>query len=354
MSKLVKPSTSAASEVSSNASLAVRILRGSGEVVLLILIVISPWPFASNEPPFESALTGGVLLLTALWAAHAALTTRFALRFDIMSLCLLGMTLWSAFQLLPLPESVVGVISPTRLEWHQTLLPEQAELLPGETTSVARPSTLPLSIDPSATYTFLMRVLGLLLIYLTARNWLATRASFSRLAWVLTGTGVALAVFALYQLISSTSNLVYWSVEVEGSVFGPFICRNHYPAYMALCAGMALGLLIPRAAKPKDADDPPAAQGQIVSALFSLRGLGLAAAAGLMIVSIAFSMSRSGFLAVVFAGIGSWLLSRVGRSSRPSWVSWIVIGTVSLAGLAVASGFGTMMIEQRLATVAEA
>ena len=270
----------------------------------------------------------------------------------MVSVCLFGLVLWSAAQLIPLPEPVVGVVSPTRLEWHRTLLPEQSEVLPGEAGPVARPSTLPLTIDPSATRTFLVRVLGVLLVYLIARNWLATRESFRRLAWVLTGTGVALAAFALGQLFSSPNHTVYWSVEVEGGVFGPFVCRNHYPAFVALCMGMAVGLLLPKAPKPAGPDDPPPASGETIGSLLSPRGLGLAAAVGLMLVSIAFSLSRGGVLSAVGAAVGGVVLARFGRADRPGWVGWLAAAGVVAAALGVAGWFGTEAFERRLATVA--
>src|SRR5436853_95849 len=81
----------------------------AGEAVLLALALLSPWPFGSVEPPYELALSAGVLLLAALWAAHAALTGRFRFRPDVVSVCLGGLALWSAVQLVPLPEAVVGV-----------------------------------------------------------------------------------------------------------------------------------------------------------------------------------------------------------------------------------------------------
>jgi hypothetical protein len=201
-----------------------RLLRAAGEVVLFALVVASPWPFGSNEPPFEAALAAGVLLLAALWAAHAAWTGAFTLHFDAVSLALSGLALWTAVQLVPLPESVVGVVSPTRLEWHHAFLPEQGEVLPGEAGPEPRPAWLPLTVDPSATRTFLARVLALFVAYAAARNWLATRAGFRRLAWVMTAAGVALAVLALGQYFSSPPRVVYWSVKTDGGVYGPFVC----------------------------------------------------------------------------------------------------------------------------------
>ncbi len=329
----------------STASPAPRFLRGAGEAVLFFLVALSPWPFASNDPPFESALSAGVLLLVALWGAHAILTGRFAVRLDVVTLCLGGVAVWTAAQLVPLPESVVGVLSPARLEWHRTLNPDVAEILPGEGGGVARPTTLALTVDPSATRTFLARVLAVLLVYVAARNWLATPAGFRRLAWVLTATGVALAVLALGQAFSSSPNVMYWSLRFEGGVFGPFVCRNHYPDYAAVCLGLAVGLLVPDRRNGHSGDG-------LAAVLLSPRGVGLAAAAGLIAASIGFSLSRAGILATVAAALGALALARVGR--RGHWGGPTAVLGAVLVAVGVFAWFGTERVERRLATLGTA
>ena len=283
--------------------------RAAGEAVLLALALVSPWAFGSAEPTYEFLLTTGILLLAALWAAHAAFGGPSRFRLDLVSICLGGLALWSLVQLVPLPEGLVGVVSPARAEWHRTLLPEQLEVLPGESGPRPRSSWLPLTVEPAATRTFLARVLGVLVVYAAARNWLASRASFVRLGWAAAVNGVALAVFALGHLMSAPRETVYWTIPVDGSgAFGPFINRNHYPDYVALCAGLALGLLLPR----RSASRPP----ELESWLLAPRGLLLAGAVALILASVPFSLSRGGLLALL-AGVAGDVAVGSGRRARP-------------------------------------
>ena len=145
-------------------------LRRAGEVLTGGLVALSPWPFASNSAGFEFLLGLGVLALVALWAAYAATVGRLSFRPDAVSVALAGLALWSAGQLVPLPEAVVGVVGPARLDWHRTLIPAVGESLPGGGDTVARATWLPLTVDAAATRTFLARVLGLLLLYAAVRN----------------------------------------------------------------------------------------------------------------------------------------------------------------------------------------
>ena len=326
---------------------AARHLRAAGEAVLVALTVLSPWPFASNEPLYEFALTAGVLLLCALWAAHAVVTRRFVFRPDVVSGSLAGLVLLSAVQLVPLPEGLVGVVSPARVGWHRDLLPEKSEVLPGEPGPATRPATLTLTADPSATRTFLARTLGVLLVYAPARNWLATRASFRRLAWALAGTGAALAVFAVCHLFSAPRGVVYWTVPVEGDGgFGPFVCRNHFPDYVALCAGLGIGLLLPRTGTGGDGATPHEPTGVLTP-----RGLGLVAAVGAMLVSIPFSLSRGGVLACVAAAAAAWLLTRAGGRDSGRNPGKLALAVAAGVGVVIAVWLGTDAIEKRLTTL---
>ena len=127
-----------------------RFLRRAGEVLLLALVVLSPWSIACNEPAFELVLGAGILSLVGLWIAYSTLVDRFTFRPDIVSICLAGLILWTAVQLIPLPEFIVGLIAPTRLDWHRDLQPTHSEMLPGSLATTPRSTFLPLTVDTSA------------------------------------------------------------------------------------------------------------------------------------------------------------------------------------------------------------
>src|SRR5262245_5684862 len=107
-----------------------RALRAAAEAVLLALVVLSPWPFASVQPVWTFVLLAGLAVVVALWAAHAVVGRRLAYRPDAVSACLLGLVLLTAAQLVPLPESAVRTLSPTLADWHRTLRPDVDEVLP--------------------------------------------------------------------------------------------------------------------------------------------------------------------------------------------------------------------------------
>lgn len=335
-----------------------RAVRRVGTVILLALVVFSPWPFASADPAFESLLSAGAFVLVALWAVHAALTRRLDCRFDVVTAALAGLVIWTAVQLVPLPEAVVGVVAPARLAWHRDLTPEVLETFPGDPTlGAARPTLLPLTVDPAATRLFLARMLGLLLVYAAVRNWLATRESLTQLSWAMTANGAVLALVALGQFFTGSDHVLGLFPTGSDSIYGPFINRNHYPDYAAVCLGLAVGLMLTRPAV--DPHDPAPADG-----ILTPRFLGLAVAAGLMAVSIPFSLSRGGTVAVVAAAALAWLLARPAGAGRdgeaeddgaigPPPARFALAGVVAVGGVLFV-WFGSGQVEKRFNTLTRA
>jgi len=338
------------------------ILRHVAEAVILLLVALSPYPFGGVEPSWTFGLLLGVAVLVGLWLAHVVLTREVTFRWDAISLGLFGLVVFTAFQTVPLPESVVGVLSPTRLEYHHSFRPAQEERLPGEPAASARPSMLPLTIDASRTRDSLILFAAVFLVYAIARNFVFTRDSAQRLAWVAFANGILLATLALMQFFSSPRTVVYWSFPTQGGVFGPFVCKNHYPYYLSFCIGLGLALLLQDWQK-QDRDSPYCtsrrgwgdAFSHALERLRSPKSVFLLGGLGLMLASVPFSLSRGGLLAVFGAGALTFLVSRCarpldGEGTRRSGGSLIVLFLLSIV-VGLGAWFGWKPVEQRLDTL---
>jgi O-antigen ligase/tetratricopeptide (TPR) repeat protein len=331
---------------------AARNLRAAAEAVLLALAAFAPWPFASANRTWELVLFAGLAVVAGLWAAHAAVTRRFAYRPDPVGGCLLGLVLLAAVQLVPLPEFAVRVLSPTRAEWHRTLRPATGEVLPGETPpGPPRPSWLPLTIDPAATREHLVHVAAIFLAYAATRNFVASPAAFRRLAWVGFANGTALALFGLFQFFSTPDrSTIYWTFPAAGEVFGPFVNRNHYVFYAALCAGLGLGLLGQAVRERHRGSSYEYDTGG--GLMRSPAAVGLLAGVGLILASVPFSLSRGGLLAVLAAGGVTLLVRRLaaGPDARPAVGRGAVVGLV-LVAVGLGTWFGWEPVVRRLGTL---
>lgn len=326
--------------------------------MLLVLAVAPAWPFASVQAGWEFVVALAVAALLALWAAHGVVTRQFQVRADVVTVALAGLVLWSVAQLVPLPFGMVRVISPGAAAVHETYRPEVAETLPGEAAGAPRPDALPLSVDPDATRTFAVRLTALLLVYAAARNWLASPAALRRLAWVATANGLALAVLALAQFFSSRPDTIFWTREVGGSVFGPFVNRNHFPDFVAGCLGLGVGLMLTLRTEPSGGyraknGNAPLADRLLTPFKYLDQPWPLAAAGAVAVMAagILFSLSRGGVLAAVVAGVGCALIARRKAGDRPAGVGGWAVGVTAVLAVALAGWFGWEPVRARFATL---
>lgn len=320
----------------------VRSLRGAIEVVVLLMVCLSPWFFGSVHPISEFVLYASLGLILALWAARILIEWRLPWPRCPVAFCLVALFLLGVWQLTPHSDSLLAKLSPSTSSLYQELLPTAHEILPDGTPS-ERVSPSPgttLSLYPQGTRTALVRLLAVLLLFLAVRQNCASAASLRRLALAGLFNGTLLAFFALIQFFSSKPQVLFWSFVSEGSVFGPFICRNHFPFYLNLCIGLSIGLLISLGAGRKHRrgllQDP--------------RALWIAAAIVLMVTSVAFSLSRGGVLSLL-AGCLVCLLIRLFQSRRAG--SWELIGLVAVSVVLLVGWFGFDLVAGRLGTIWE-
>lgn len=342
-------------------------LRAGMEVLVLAMVCLAPWAFGAVEPVFEYALDAGVALVLALWGLRVLVEWQFSWKRCPVALCLAGLFLLGVWQLVPLPRQALGRLSPATAGLYDRLLPAEGEVFPGgEPREVVRPpagSTL--SVYPTATRQELARLLAVVLLFAAVRNNITSRAAFWRFSVVAAANGTLLAAFALIQFFTSPHHMLYWTWPSAGQVFGPFICRNHFPYYVNVCLGLGLGLLIRpgargqtgfRSAPPPDTSDwwqrTRLACGNGLSelladpwALWAVLGLAV------MLAGVAFSLSRGGLLAFLGGVFVCLALRRVG-APRSSGARYVFLALV--LGLMLGVWFGLGSVENRLATLWQA
>jgi len=321
---------------------AAALLRGAMECVVILMVCLAPWAFGAVQPAFEALLYAGVALLLLLWAVRALLEGTASWRRCPVTVCLAGLFLFGAAQVVPLPHGVLARLSPVAAELYHELLPADQEILPPphSVPAVALPAGETLSLYPAGTREELLRLLAVFLLFVAVRN-MASPGSLRRLAAAATINGAALALFAFLQFFSSPRGIMYWSVAAysDASPFGPFICRNHFPFYVNLCIGLGAGLLQARrgttahSGTDRERSVSPAWWNPL-EVLNDAPSLWIAAALAIMVAAVAFSLSRGGLVALVCGG-AVCLGLRAAQSSRPApWGGMLLAAALSLGLLA--------------------
>jgi O-antigen ligase len=225
---------------------------------------------------------------------------------DIALLAAVGVI---AVQMAPLPEAVVAVISPATRALQDAYALEPFG------------GWRPLSIHPAATRTAFALALAGAFVFWAARE--AFRRSGSRAAIrVLTWVGFACSIVALTQR-ATAPRTIYWmwtAADPRALPFGPFIDRNHLATWLVLTISVGGGYLAMRATTYLQ--DRGAQGGRaIASALVDRDSIGLVACLGAMLITVAATLSRSGFVALVASVLIAAILAGVTRRRGVSMVA---------------------------------
>jgi hypothetical protein len=217
------------------------------EGLLLGLICLSPWGYGCVHPGFEFLLDVGIAVLLILWAVRGLLQGEFSWRKCPVALCLAAFFMLAVAQLVPLPKDWLSRLSPGTTSLYARLLPDQGEILRapggGEVLASNGPTST-ISLVPGATQQAAIRLLAIFLLFVLVRNNLTSTAQLRRLSIVALINGFLLSLFALIQFFTYGPHLLYGLYPTDGTAFGPFICRNHFPYYVNMCLGLGIGLFL--------------------------------------------------------------------------------------------------------------
>jgi hypothetical protein len=300
---------------------------GVAELLLVVILLLSPIPNGSllegpGDARWQTILDASLYLVFLLILLEARLAGRSLVRpapwFPVAILMA-----YVALQLVPLPRAVVGAISPATTHYSSQ--------------AGGAGSWITLSLVPQMTLLELLRLGAYLAALMVVVNRFRTLRACARLAAWITAVGAIMAVLAFVQRATSPDDLLMWTWKLErwGTIFGPYINKNHFAGLMEICMGAALALLLLQAAE-------------------MLRGLGefsLGAKVGILLgrgaprvlfpflafcvmaAGLVASRSRGGWLGMGLAGLAFVLYLGIAKRERAAFKVAIVlaIGVVAVS-----------------------
>ena len=347
------------------------VLGYSIEAVGLALIVGAPWAFGAVEP-FDFFVYTGIGLMLLLWSLRILVEWQFRWRRCPLALGIAALFLLGAWQIMPLPPGLVAWLSPAGAKLTQGLLPRTPETLPSgfELAETKTPAHTVLSLYPAGTRNLLVEILAVFLFYAVVRNNCASPAALRRLSLTALVNGTALGMLGLLQFATSDLQKLYWHIRSPhfGMVFGPFLCRNHFPFYLNMCIGLGLGLVfslraralvystgIPTSRRSRaqagtqgdlaPPDARPLMLGWSWSAiLHDSRVLWLCFPLTLMVASVVCSLSRGGLLSLIG---GSIIGLTLGLPRHRRWTGLVLVLVLGGGVALLLSWFGFDLLESR-------
>ena len=239
-----------------------------------------------------------------------------------------------ALQLIPLPPALLGAVSPAT-----ATLQDAYALAPFA-------GWRPLSIHPAETRAGFTLALAAALMFWTSREAFSrggSRAATRVLAWI----GLACALISLAQRATAPKTVLWkWSVpDPRAMPFGLFVDRNQLAMWLILVICLAVGYLVMRVQVRMEDRMPEGGLRAVLVALSDAATVATSVCVAVMVLTLAATLSRSGFIGIVGAAVvGTWLCrgdrARVLRAG----------GAAALALLAVAAWLNLEGLTQRVET----
>jgi len=213
---------------------------------IIFLLIFAPLAFGSVHVWAYTVVEIGVFLLLGLWFAGRLIfsgSDTLSWVQTPVNLILLVFLVLVGFQLVPLPASVTALISPQTYADKKQLFAILAKA-PGASTD-ASPEMM-LSYTSHATRVEWLKLAVYFGMFFLVLNTATSKQKIDILVYTMIFIGLFEAVYAVYQVFSTTPQVWWWRSRIGASRFasGTFIGSNHFAGYMEMVLCLAFGFLI--------------------------------------------------------------------------------------------------------------
>ena len=305
--------------------------------LFIFVLLFSPLAFGTVEPWSLTVMeTSSVFALLLLFVSRSRQKQAFLYETPgIVPLVLF--LVYILIQLIPLPPAILSTVSPETYRLYR-----ETVFLDGPVRWVS------LSINREATLMEFYRVSSYAAFYVLAVQLLTKKEFLKKTLAIAAFFAAGLSFFALLQHLLP-NNKIYWFRQLTqgGSLFGPYVNRNHYAGLMEMLFPLVLGLFL--FYKPQV---PYRTFREKMSGLFNLKETNIYIVLGFSAVLIATSIfltsSRSGIVSLCVSLIFFGILFLYRGMDKKKAVVIVLIGVL----IALAVGwFGWGPVVERFGTV---
>ena len=216
------------------------------EVGLYGLIILTPLAFGTVESWSVALAEVWIYAIALVWGLAMVGAGEIRIERTALSLCWLLVLIVGLMQVIPLPIHIVRISSPKAAALYEQI----------EFDSHLAGAWHTLSLVPYASRQALVRLLALALLFWVTVNHLQARDQVDRIVRVVMTTGFGLALLGIIQHFAGNGKL-YWVRELTqgGSLFGPYVNRNHFAGYMEMVIPLTIGYIVANRRPTSDGRD---------------------------------------------------------------------------------------------------
>ena len=214
---------------------------------IILLLIFAPLAFGSVHVWAYSMVEFGVFLLLVLWFADQLIFSKsktLAWVKTPVNLILLILLMLIGLQLIPLPSSVVAIVSPKAYADKTRVFEIMGKVV---SESADRPSWMMLSYSLHPTLVEWLKLGAYFGMFFLVLNTVKSKKEIDILVYTLILIGLFQAVYAIFQIFNITPRVWWWKSRVgSGSRFasGTFVGSNHFAGYMEMVLCLTFGFLI--------------------------------------------------------------------------------------------------------------
>ncbi|MFQ5455317.1 MAG: O-antigen ligase family protein [Nitrospirota bacterium] len=207
---------------------------------LIFIILFSPLAYGSVEVWSITIIEVTILLMAVTWIVKEIVYLHTPTIITPVTLLFLFFIIIVLFQMIPLPHSIMKVISPARYRLYIDNI-----------TNYSIPNTWQtLTIYTHATKQELIKLICFFSLFLLIINHIKSRRQIYLIMTTIVISGFMIAFFGIIQHYTWNGH-IYWfrKLTYSGSPFGPYVNKNHFAGYMEMAIPLGIGLLLKQGMK---------------------------------------------------------------------------------------------------------
>jgi O-antigen ligase len=249
----------------------------------------------------------------------------------------ISIVLWLAFlfiallQILPLPVSLVELISPSRLP-DQLTSPSQWYYL---------------STDLGQSQVSFIKSLSYFCLFLSCLILIDDEKRLRNLLLTLVFSGTMQAIYGVLEMLSGNGFSLIFDLPISESATGSFVYKNHFANFLLLCLSAGVGLMV-RDIEINKYRLPQDWRMSLIDTLLSSKTL-IRICLAIMVIALVMSRSRMGNTAFFSALIVVSLLTLLLDRKKSKGLAILLVSMLLIDLFIVSKWFGLEKVQQRLA-----
>jgi len=299
---------------------------------LLSILFLLPIPLGSNRPWAWSFFEICIFALTIYIVFNNRKNYALGINSYFIAIYLwLGLLTFSLLQIIPLPESVVSLLSPTAFAAF----------------SDANASHYYLSVDPGQSVISLIKLLSYFCLFICVLVLVNSEKRIRLLLFTMLASGTFQALYGSLEILLGATNSAVFGLEVPDVATGSFVYKNHYANFLMLCLAAGIGLLVTSLEKGK-MSTPKDFMRSVATTLLGSKAI-VRICIALMVIGLVMSRSRMGNVAFFASMAIVGVLALVLIKNRSKGLSVLIISMFIVDLFIVSAYFGLERVKDRIA-----